>query len=343
MKPSSPTSAVAVAEPAVGHATADRPRALALRPARHPRTRLAAYLRLAKLGMVDYYLSLLVVASLPASSGGPAADASSATTLGAFLAGELCLVSAAVALDDVTGYRDGSDAANYGTDAAVRRLARKPLLAGTLTEADALRFARAALAAGVLCWAAALALAPHRPMWAVLGVAAAAFLVPQYSWGLRLGHHGFQELFLAAVGWAFVLPLYGLATGEATALAGVEAFLFGLGPLLFGVYSNTNDIAGDRAVGRPTAACLLSPRGNAVFIGALSALETAVIAGAAVLGLAPWWFPLVLLPVTAARTAQFTVGVLRGDVLRGRLIGIRTHRMLVAVLVTANLLCAGTA
>ncbi|TWV58291.1 1,4-dihydroxy-2-naphthoate prenyltransferase [Streptomyces misionensis] len=325
-----------------GIPTADPARAIALRPGRHTRVRLAAYARLAKLGMVDYYLSLLVVVSLIPLRG-TAFDAASWTASAAFLLGEVCLVSAAVAFDDVTGYRDGSDAANYGTDPLVRRLARKPLLAGVLTERDALRFARAALAAGALLWAAALALAPHRPMWAVLGVVLAAFLVPQYSWGLRLGYHGLQEAFLAGVGWAFVLPLYGLLTGAATGLAAVEAFLFGLGPLLFGVYSNTNDIAGDRAVGRPTAACLLSRRGNTVFIAALSALETAVIVAAALLGAAPWWFPLALLPVTAARAAQFTVGMLRGDVLRGRLLGIRAHRVLVAALVAANLLSAGAA
>ncbi|GAA4564943.1 hypothetical protein GCM10023100_07680 [Actinocorallia cavernae] len=342
VKPSAPTSAVAVAEPGVGHAPAGPPPAVAFHPARPARPRPTAYLRLAKLGMVDYYLSLIVVVSLLPASGAGVLGASSWATLAAFLLGELCLVGAAVAYDDITGYRDGSDAANYGTDAAVRRLARKPLLAGTLTEADALRFARAALAAGALCWTAALALAPHRPLWAVLGVAVAALLVPQYSWGLRLGYHGLQEVFLAAVGWAFVLPLYGLLTGRATALAAVEAFLFGLGPLLFGVYSNTNDIAGDRAVGRPTAACLLSRRGNAVFIGALSALETAVIVTAAVLGIVPWWFPPALLPVTAARIAQFTVGMVRGDILRGRLIGIRAHRVLVVALVAANALYAAT-
>ncbi|SEC27117.1 1,4-dihydroxy-2-naphthoate octaprenyltransferase [Streptomyces misionensis] len=322
-----------------GIPTADPARVIALRPGRPARARLAAYARLAKLGMVDYYLSLLVVISLTPLSC-PGLDAPSWWASAAFLLGEVCLVSAAVAYDDITGYRDGSDAANYGTDPLVRRLARKPLLAGVLTERDALRFARAALAAGALLWAAVLALAPHRPVWAVLGVVLAAFFVPQYSWGLRLGHHGLQEVFLAAVGWAFVLPLHGLLTGTATGLAAVEAFLFGLGPLLFGVYSNTNDIAGDRAVGRPTAACLLSRRGNAALIAALSVLETAVIVAAALLGAAPWWFPLVLLPVTAARAAQFTVGMVRGDVLRGRLIGIRAHRVLVAALVTANLLAA---
>jgi 1,4-dihydroxy-2-naphthoate octaprenyltransferase len=219
----------------------------------------------------------------------------------------------------------------------VRRLARKPLLAGTLTEGAAVRFAWGALVVGGLFWTTALVLAPHRPLWAVLGLVTAACVIPQYSWGLRLGYHGFQEVFLAAVGWAFVLPLYGLLTGEVTSLAVLEAFLFGLGPLLFGVYSNTNDIAGDRAVGRPTVACVLSRRGNAVFIGALSALETVVIVAATLLGIAPWWYAVFLFPVMITRTAQFMNGIVRGDILRGRLIGIRAHRILVAALVAANL------
>ncbi|OIJ85108.1 UbiA family prenyltransferase [Streptomyces colonosanans] len=319
--------------------TAHPARAIA-RPGPRPWTRLPAYIRLAKLGMVDYYLSLFVVGSLLLVREPPGDGLSTGLTLIAFLLGEVCLVGAAVAFDDVAGYRDGSDAANYGVDAPVRRLARKPLLAGALTETAAVRFGWGALAAGCLCWTAALVVAPHQPLWAVLGVVSAGFVIPQYSWGLRLGHRGLQEVFLAAVGWAFVLPLYGLLTGEATGLAAVEAFLFGLGPLLFGVYSNTNDIAGDRAVGRPTVACLLSRRGNTLFIGALSVLETAVIIAAALLGVAPWWFPLLLLPVMVARTGQFTTGMVRGDVLRGRLVGIRAHRILVVALVAANLLSA---
>ncbi|KUO17270.1 UbiA family prenyltransferase [Streptomyces dysideae] len=326
-----------------GTVTATPDRATAARPARGTRPRrLPAYARLAKLGMVDYYLSLIVVWSLlPAA--GVGIDGSSWATMIAFLLGAVGLVGAAVAFDDVAGYRDGSDAANYGADAPVRRLARKPLLAGTLTEGAAVRFARGALVVGGLFWTTALVLAPHRPLWAVLGLVAAGCVIPQYSWGLRLGYHGFQEVFLAAVGWAFVLPLYGLLTGEVTSLAVLEAFLFGLGPLLFGVYSNTNDIAGDRAVGRPTAACVLSRRGNAVFIGALSALETVVIVAATLLGIAPWWYTVFLFPVMIARTAQFMNGIVRGDILRGRLIGIRAHRILVAALVTANLVSSGTA
>ncbi|MYR04761.1 hypothetical protein GTX23_40805, partial [Streptomyces sp. SID6139] len=50
MKPSAPTSAVAVAEPGVGHAPAGPPPAVAFHPARPARPRPTAYLRLAKLG-----------------------------------------------------------------------------------------------------------------------------------------------------------------------------------------------------------------------------------------------------------------------------------------------------
>ncbi|MFE7232256.1 UbiA family prenyltransferase [Streptomyces sp. NPDC057596] len=312
-----------------------------VRTGRRPGARLPAYLRPAKLGMVDYYLSLAVVWSLlPASQ---RLDGASLVTLAAFLLGEVCLVAAAVAFGDVTGHRDGSDAANYGPDAPARALARKPLLAGTLTEAAAVRFAWCALVAGCLCWTAALVWAPHRPLWAVLALVAAAVVVPQYSWGLRLSYRGFQEVFLAVVGWAFVLPLFGLLTGEVTGLAAVEAFLFGLGPVLFGVYSNTHDAEGDRAVGRPTAACLLSLRGNRRFIGALSVLETTAIVTAPPLGIAPWWFPLAFVPLKATRVRQFTVGMVRGDVLRGRLIGIRAHRILVVTLVAVNLTISGLA
>jgi 1,4-dihydroxy-2-naphthoate octaprenyltransferase len=168
-------------------------------------------------------------------------------------------------------------------------------------------------------------------------VTALAVLGFQYSWGLKLGYHGMQELYLLAVGAAYVLPLHGLLTGRATGFAVVQSVLFGFGPMLFGVYSNTNDRVGDRAVGRPTAAAVLSPRGNAVFVGALSAAETGLIIGSAVGGLAPWWFPLAMLPVIALRAAQFAIGMVGGHVLTARRLGIRVHRIAAALLILINL------
>lgn len=311
-------------------------------PPRAPATGKArAYVRLAKLDVIDYYLGLLVVWTLlpPADRFGGAAPG----VLGLFLLGEVLVVAAMVALDDLTGYRDGSDVTNYGPDAPVRRRARKPLVAGTLREVEVLRFAWLTAVAGGLVWTVAVLLAPHRPGWAVTVVAATFVLSLQYSWGARLSYRGLQEFFIAALGWALVLGPYGLLAGAPAAFVVVQALLFGLGPLLFGVYSNTNDIAGDRQVGRPTVACRLTPRGNAVFIAAVSLAETALIVGAAVAGAAPWWFPFAMLPTMVLRVGQYHVGFGRGDILRARKLGMWTHRVTVVLLVVVNLARAGLA
>jgi 1,4-dihydroxy-2-naphthoate octaprenyltransferase len=294
-----------------------------------------AYIRLAKLDIVDYYLSVPLAWSMVPS--GERGGARCLAVLGSFLLAEILLCAALTAFDDVTGFRDGSDAINYGPDAPARRLARKPLVAGTLTESQAVRFGWLVTAAYVVCLGFSVAAAAHRPTWVLVSVAFLAVLGFQYTWWLKLSYHGMQELFLVMLGVAFVLPLYGLLTGRATGFAVVQSVLFGLGPLLFGVYSNTNDRVGDRAVGRPTAAVLLSPRGNAVFIGALSASEAALIAGCAAGGLVPWWFPLVMLPVIALRVTQFVTGMARGHVLTARRLGIRVHRLTVVLLIIVNL------
>jgi 1,4-dihydroxy-2-naphthoate octaprenyltransferase len=307
------------------------------RPARPPsRATAAAYARLAKLDITDYYLSAAVAwALLPA---GERFAGRALLTLGLFLASEVCLIAAMVTLDDVTGYRDGSDAANYGPDAPARRLARKPLLAGTLTEGQAIRFAWVTAAAGALLWLASMLAAPHHPRWVLITGIAYLVLCVQYSWGLKLSYRGGQELFLAGLGVVLVILPYGMLTGTADGFALLQATLFGLGPLLFGVYSNTNDVAGDKLVGRLVAATVLSPRGNKNFIRAVSGIETALIIGAALGGLAPWWFPIVMLPVIGLRAGQLLTGLHRGDILRARRIGIRAHRVTAATLVAVDLI-----
>jgi 1,4-dihydroxy-2-naphthoate octaprenyltransferase len=306
---------------------------------RAPAGTALAYARLAKLDVFDYYLGLLIVWSLlpPAAR----TDGRALATLVVFGLGEVALLAALVAFDDVTGFRDGSDGVNYGPDAPARRLARKPLLAGTLTQAQAIRFGWACTTAAVLLWTVALLLAPHRPMWAVAGVAVTLVLGVQYSWGLKLSYHGMQELFVTALGWALLLPPYGLVAGHSGGFVVVQALLFGLGPLLFGVYSNTNDIAGDRGVRRPTVAASVPPRGNAAFIAALSAAETALILAAPVLGVAPWWFPVAMLPVPVLRAVQYGTGMVAGQVLRARKLGIWIHRCAVLLLVAVDLVAGG--
>lgn len=300
-----------------------------------PLGKLRAYARLAKLDIFDYYLGLLVVWSLlPAAD---LLDARSLSTLLVFLIAELCVVAATVAFDDVTGYRDGSDAANYGPDSPARKLRRKPLLTGALSVAEAVRFGWAAVVAAAGVSIAAVLMAPHHPTWAIVLAALSGAAFIQYSWGAKLSYHGWAEVVLAGVAVGWLLAPYGLLTGTVSGFIVVQALVFGLGPLLFGVYSNTNDRVADAAVGRCTAATVLSPRGNAVFIAAVSLAETLIIAGSAVIGLAPWWFPLAMLPTIALRAVQYHTGFRRGDILLARRLGIRTHRVTVGLLVAVNL------
>ncbi|MFE6616385.1 UbiA family prenyltransferase [Amycolatopsis sp. NPDC057786] len=297
-------------------------------------TRGKAYFRLAKLDIVDYYLGVVVVWTLLA----PASrfDTGVLASVGVFLLGEVFVIAAMVALDDLTGYRDGSDITNYSPDDPKRKRYRKPLVAGTLDEGQVLRFAWATAVVGAALWLTAIAIAPHRPVWTVVLIVVTYFFSLQYSWGVKLSYHGFQEFFIAALGWALVLAPYGLASGEFTGFALAQALLFGLGPLLFGVYSNTNDVDGDRRVGRPTVAALTTPRGNMYFVVAVSAVEFALIFAVPALG-GPWWFPLALLPTLVSRIRQLWLGFVRGDIMRARRLGIHIHRITVLSLVVVNL------
>ncbi|MGP3924282.1 UbiA family prenyltransferase [Streptomyces sp. 8N616] len=302
-----------------------------------PESKIRSYARLGKLDVYDYYLSIAVVLSAvipPVARFEPA----TAWMLAAFLLGEILVMMALVALDDVTGFRDGSDLANYGPDNPLRKKLRKPLVAGTLTPGEALGFAWLTAAAGAVLWGAAMAVAPHRPTWTAVVIAALFVISLQYSYGIKISYHGFQEAFLVALGVALVMAPYGLATGQFSAFVLVQGLLFGFGPLMFGVYSNTNDVEGDRSVGRPTVACLVSPKGNALFIGALSAAEFLLGAVSSATGIAPFWFVLLMLPATALRTKQYLTGFRQGDIMRARKLGFAVHRVSVALLIAANLL-----
>jgi 1,4-dihydroxy-2-naphthoate octaprenyltransferase len=302
-----------------------------------PESKVRSYARLGKLDVYDYYPSIAVALSavlLPVAR----LRAATIVTLVLFLSGAVFAIVAMVALDDVTGYRDGSDAANYGPDNPLRSKLRKPLVAGTLTLREALGFGWATASIGAVLWAAAMATAPHRPTWTVVLVVALFVATIQYSYGLKISYHGFQEIFIAGLGAALVMGAYGLMAGHFSGFVLVQGVLFGFGPLMFGVYSNTNDIPGDRAVGRPTVACLVSPKGNAVFIGSLSAAEFLIGAVASVIGIAPWWFVLLMLPVTALRVRQYLTGFRHGDIMRARKLGFPAHRVSTVLLITANLI-----
>ncbi|MDI3405725.1 UbiA family prenyltransferase [Streptomyces cavernicola] len=306
-------------------------------PSEPAESKLRSYARLGKLDVYDYYPAIAVAFSAALSQGNAAVSGALAATA-LFLVGSVFVLMSMVALDDVTGYLDGSDIANYGPDDPLRNKRRKPLVAGALTVREALGFAWTSAAVGAVLWAAAVASAPYRPTWTVVLIVVLFVVSLQYSYGVKLSYHGFQEAFLCLLGAAMTMATYGLVAGHFSGFVLVQGVLFGFGPLMFGVYSNTNDIPGDRAVGRPTAACLLSPKGNAVFVGALSAAEFLLGAAASATGVAPWWFVLLMLPVTVLRTRQYLVGFREGDIMRARRIGFRTHRVGFLLLIAANLI-----
>ena len=299
--------------------------------------RLWAYAKLAKLAFFDYYLSALVVwALLPPDL---RTDPRALLVLVLCTLGWLGTVAATVAFDDVTGYRDGSDARNYDPEQeALRDRARKPLLDGHLSVAAAVRFGWASVGVAVLALGAALLAAPHRPLWAVVLVPTVLLLGANYSYGLKLSYRGFQELvILTTTGLTIAIP-YGLVTGGSTGLVWLLTYLFGLWSLLVSVYSNLNDVAGDRAAGRRSLAVRAPRPVYRALIVVLTLSEPAAILLALAVGAVPAWYPLFLLPVLAVRVVQARTGLAQDNPLGARKLGVKAHRLGVLVVLAATLL-----
>jgi 1,4-dihydroxy-2-naphthoate polyprenyltransferase len=307
-------------------------------PVGHPlREQLGAYSKLGKLAFFDYYLSALIVWTLLA----PALRVHTRTPviLAVMSLGWVGVVVATVAFDDVTGYRDGSDELNYNpAQGAKRNRSRKPLLDGHITVMQAVRFGWTAATWGAFWLAVAVAVAPYHPAWVIALTAWVLVSSVQYSYGLKLSYRGGQELvMLISTGLTVLIP-YGLLTGRFTGTAVAESCLFGFFSLLVPVYSNMNDVAGDRAAGRRNLATLLAPNVYRCLIAALTCAEFGLVIAAAWIGFFEPWYPIVLAPLAVVRAMQMRAGLLHGDALTARKIGIQAHRLGVVLLLTANLI-----
>jgi 1,4-dihydroxy-2-naphthoate octaprenyltransferase len=260
-----------------------------------------------------------------------------------FALGKVGVLSAVMTLDDVTGVKDGSDAANYLADdnTELRPLKRKPLLTGELTVEQAQRFGLASLAWGALWWLVATVQAPHTPLWGLIVTTLLLVLSVQYSWGLKLSYVALGEPLLLFSAAAFVLAPYALTVGELPAVVLVEALLFGFGQLLIAGYSNTKDISGDAAVGRRTIAVLTSERGNKIFLGLLTSLNLLVIVGPAAVGWIPSWFVVATLPLMAMRLRQYAGFLGNGNALLARSRGVLVFRITVGCTLLFNVLYFG--
>ncbi|MFI6040937.1 UbiA family prenyltransferase [Nocardia sp. NPDC051321] len=281
-----------------------------------------AYGRLANLYFLDYNLAYPMVATLL-----PASVARGTTTWVAFgimIAGYFLVHCATIAFDDITGFRDGSDATNYRDNpSALRRARWKPLVTGELRLPEALRFAWTCLLTGLTLLVIGLLVAPYHPLWLIALAVVGACVSVQYSYGLRLSHIGFQELVLFLFTLELVLIPYAALTAAVTARAVIEGSLFAFWLMMVSWYSNLRDCDTDRGVGRINIATMTRERTYIAILGVLAVADIVVVLALIAWGALPPIFGALLWPVFVARLFQFHFGATKRDPLFGRLVGRR--------------------
>lgn len=293
----------------------------------------SAVVEVGKLNIYDLWLGIPLAWSL--------LDPAQATELRTWWILGLALVikagtsSAALALDDVAGLRDGVDAANHGdTD---RYAVNKPLLDGRLSERGALLFAGCAAAAAVVALAVAVWVARPVPPWLLILEAVILVGALNYSFWLKLSYRGGGELItLTAVASTLFVP-YALVTGGWNLTVLLESLLLGLWMLQVAVFSNTQDRTGDLEAGRLTVAALTSERGNYVFICSVFATSAALLVVGWVTRHLPAALAVTLLPSLLLQARQVYLGVIRDRWLDARLLGFKAFRLGVAGLFVVNL------
>jgi 1,4-dihydroxy-2-naphthoate octaprenyltransferase len=247
----------------------------------------------------------------------------------------------AIVFDDVTGFRDGSDAKNYNTQdvTGYRPQVKKPLVAGLLTEPQAIRFGLAlwlvSISLVVLTWF----LAGSSPWWVLAGLLAMALFSTQYSYGMKLSYLGLQDfvLFFSFFGTT-VLP-FGLITGEVTPAVLILASVLGLWDVQVVQFSNIPDAKADGEAGRRTMAVLLSTRAhNALIVFTFLLIWAGTVWGVLAHGLS-WLTLLALVPAAVIHLVTLRAG-LDSDphrAYRGRILGWVAMRAWTAGVVVACL------
>jgi 1,4-dihydroxy-2-naphthoate octaprenyltransferase len=261
------------------------------------RLRLRAYFRMGRTIRWENWLGTpLWWALLPASL---LFDARTLVLVPLTLLVYMSMVAVTGTLDDVQGYRDGSDLENYARSdpTGKRPITRKPLLLGWCTERQAVRYAAIAATVCIVAVLTAWQIGTEEPAWWL----AVSFLVVavgfQYSAFLKLSYIGAQELTLFTIKVGSVALPYLLVTGELPGRVAVSAVVMALWFDQVSMCSNTHDVAGDRAVGRRTLAVLLSEPAHRVAIATVAGAGWVLMVGAAIAG---WWSPWFLLGVVPA-------------------------------------------
>lgn len=247
---------------------------------------------------------------------------------------------AGAVLDDVQGFRDGIDTATYTASdpTGLRPISDKPLVEGSITERQAVLFATGLVVVGLAAFFAAVFLVSDEdPMWLVpvsLVLAAAAV---QYSFGLKLSYIGGQEMLIALGGTGLVFLPYAALTGEVSAQAAAQGFVFGAWFAQIAVFSNIHDREMDRAAGRRNMATLTSTRGNLRGIATIFATTTTLLLVSVVVGWVPAITLLLLTPVFWHQWHQLSYGLVQQNPLKARRHGFAAAKYGGVALVAGNL------
>ncbi|MFI6040977.1 UbiA family prenyltransferase [Nocardia sp. NPDC051321] len=298
-----------------------------------------AYGRLANLYFLDYNLAYPMVATLL-----PAAVVREGRTWAAFgviIAGYFLVHCALIAFDDITGFRDGSDAKNYRDNpSALRRAHWKPLVTGELRLPQALRFSWICLLSGLALLVAGLLIAPYHPLWLIALAIVGACVSVQYSYGLKLSHIGFQELVLFLFTMELVFVPFWALTGGVSTRSMIEGSLFAFWLMMVSWYSNLRDIETDRGVGRINVATITGERTYINLLGVLAIADLIVVFTLIAIDELPLAFGLLLCPVFALRFVQFRLGAIKRNPLVGRLLGRRLAWTGAVLMTLGNLIVA---
>jgi 1,4-dihydroxy-2-naphthoate polyprenyltransferase len=302
------------------------------------RGKASAYVRLGKLDIYQIFLPLPLVWSLL-----PYNVASSLYGIGIVilvLLSVMGVVAAALALDDVTGKRNGVDELAYAGSEKLRGTKMKPLVVGELTESEAMRFAFISAIIGIAMGVMAFIFAKHSSVLLFVIFLLVALNALQYSYGIRTSYllvGGSEFVVLTSFAGAVIIP-YLLITGELTGRVVLEAILMGVWMVQVGVFSNSADAAKDRIVKRRTLAATLAPQANKLFIVGLFFIVWGVTAWGIYTGMLSRWLLVALIPCWILQVTQLIVGVYQNRWLRARWLGFRAYELATLALIVTNVM-----
>ncbi|MGW4366496.1 UbiA family prenyltransferase [Nocardia takedensis] len=288
-----------------------------------PLARISAFAQLGKLRVYQHFYEWLLVVALLVHA--HVERPGMAVALAAALLAMFALQACACAIDDIVGFRNGSDAANYVSAEYPSGVTKKPLLTGALTVRAATVFAGAAALVTAVCGiGVGVALGGHFPASAMAAAFLACVVATQYVWGLRLSYRpgGLDTVILLINAGTVVIPFW-LIARYVDATVVMVAALIAVWFLIFIAYGNASDRDGDAAAGRRTLAVVLPPRVYRMYLLLLYVATVALALLPFLLGHLRGVLVLCVLPVIAVHTVQVWQGVGRGRTGQAMLIGMR--------------------